>query len=192
MDEPASPDATRMLTTLADGDADAAGDLLPIVYEELRALAGSYFRHQPADHTLQPTALVHEAFLRLINHEGARWKDRAHFLAVAATAMRQILISHARRRGAVKRGGGRARVPLDVGGGPAILPDEDLIALDDALERLREQDERKSRVVELRFFGGMTVEEIAHVCDVSKTTAENDWRLARAWLAEQLDPEPET
>jgi len=179
-----------MLTTLAQGDAKAAADLFELVYADLRALAGSYFRHQPADHTLQPTALVHEAYLRLIDQTHAQWNDRTHFFAVAAMAMRQILVNHARKRASLKRGGDRARQSLEAGLHAASgMSVADLMALNEAMEALAELDGRKCRVVELRIFGGLTMDEIAHVLGVSKTTVEGDWRMARAWLAQRLGEE---
>lgn len=186
MSEPPRNDATQVLADLGRGDESAARRLLPMVYAELRALAGSYFRRQEPDHTLQPTALVHEAFVRLVDQDNFQYNDRAHFFAVAATAMRHILTDHARRRRAAKRGGGREQVALDDAVKPAEESLVDLIALDDALKRLAEYDERKHRVVELRFFGGLTVEEAARVMDVSKTTVESEWRAARAWLNHEL------
>ena len=183
-------DATMFLRQIGDGDADAAQQLLPLVYEELRALAGGHFRRQRADHTLQPTALVHEAFVRLIDQTNAQYKDRSHFFAVAATAMRQILTDHARRKKADKRGGEWEKVSLDHVAGSdrgAGLQTLDLVALDDALTELAQLDPRKHRVVELRFFGGLSVDEVAEVLAVSKTTVESDWRGARAWLSAQLN-----
>jgi len=181
-------DATRTLNMLSDGDSSAADRLLPLIYADLRALAGSYFRGQPGDHTLEPTALVHEAYLRLIDQSQASWNDRTHFFAVAATAMRQILINHAERRGALKRGGGRKRQPLDFAT-PIEGLDAELLSLDEALEEMAELDVRKSRVVEMRFFGGLGMQEIAVVLGVSKTTVESDWRMARAWLSRRLSEE---
>ncbi len=179
-------DATRVLGELGQGDSSATERLLPLVYDELRAMAGAYFRQQQADHTLQPTALVHEAFFRLIDQTSVEWKDRAHFFAVAATAMRQILTDHARRRRAAKRGGHLQRVTLDAAVTPPAVSQVDLIDLDDALAQLAELDERKHRIVVMRFLGGLTVEDVAHVLDVSKTTVESDWRAARAWLSVRL------
>ncbi|MBC7771325.1 MAG: sigma-70 family RNA polymerase sigma factor [Pyrinomonadaceae bacterium] len=182
-------DATIMLQELCTGDQAAAARLLPLIYSELRGLAGGYFRAQAADHTLQPTALVHEAYLRLINQTGEPWKSRAHFFAVAATAMRQILTDHARRRNAEKRGGDWQQLTLaaadekDARGGAHEI---DVIALDEVLHRLEALDPRKHRVVELRFFGGLSVEEVATVMELSKTTVESDWRAARAWLSVEL------
>jgi RNA polymerase sigma factor (TIGR02999 family) len=184
-----SSDATRILADLRGGDTSAAERLLPLVYTELRAMAGGLFRGQRSDHTLQPTALVHEAYVRLVNRTAPQWEDRRHFCAVAATAMRQILADHARRKRAEKRGGGRARVTLDAAVTPPAESTMDLVALDDALTRLADVDNRKHRVVELRFFGGLTVEDVAAVLEVSKTTIESEWRAARAWLKAELSRE---
>ncbi len=179
-------EVTLLLARAGNGDADATSRLLELVHEELRALAGGFARGQRAGHTLQPTALVNEAFLKLVHGETPAWNDRAHFLAVAATAMRQILTDHARARAARKRGGEWEKVSLSDlqlrAGGDEV----DLLALDDALEQLRAFDPRKHRVVELRFFGGLTVEEVARVLDLSTTTVESEWRAARAWLAVRL------
>ena len=179
-------ETTRLLHALDRDDPSAAERLYIIVYDELRAVAARYFRDQPADHTLQPTALVNEAFLRLVDQTRMEWQSRAHFLAVAARAMRQILIDHARRRGAVKRGRDLCRVTMDQAVTPIVDSDPELLDLDEALQKLAAIDQRQSKVVELRFFGGMTVEEVAHVLDVSKTTTETEWRMARAWLRREL------
>jgi RNA polymerase sigma factor (TIGR02999 family) len=177
---------TRLLADLARGDGAATAKLLPLVYDELHAIAANFFRRQPRNHTLQPTALVHEAYLRLVGQQDPAWSSHAHFLAVASKAMRQILISHAERRAAAKRGGHRNRLTLRTALTPSPQPDVDLIALDEALTRLAALSERMSRVVELRFFGGLTVEEVAHVLQVSKRTVEGDWKTARAWLSREL------
>jgi len=173
----------RLLTQGGSGGFDA---LLPIVYEELRELAGAYLRRERAAHTLQPTALAHEAYLRLVDATKIEWRDRAQLLAIAARAMRQILIDHARRRAALKRGGGRDRVTLS--DTPGILGDDplDLLELDAALEDLAAVDPRKGRVVELRFFAGLTLKEVAEAVGISLTTAEDDWYFARAWLRGRL------
>lgn len=175
-----------MLADLERGDSAAAAKLLPLVYDQLRAVADSYFRRQPADHTLQPTALVHEAYLRLIDQKEEKWASRAHFFAVASKAMRQILINHAERRAAGKRGGDRQKLTLSEGVTPAPEREVDVLALDEALAKLSALSERMGRVVELRFFGGLTVEEVAHVLGVSKRTVEGDWQTARAWLSREL------
>ena len=183
-------EATLTLTTISEGDASGAETLFGLIYSDLHALAASYFRRQPSDHTLQPTALVHEAFLRLINQMNVQWNDRAHFFAVAATAMRQILVNHAEQRATLKRGGDRQRLSLeDSDGAGAAIPVEDVLAMDEAMKALAEMDARKCGVVEMRIFGGLTMEEIAHVQDVSKTTVESDWRMARAWLSRRLSEE---
>ena len=186
MNPRSAADVSTVLGELAGGDVSAAERLLPLVYEELRALAGSYFRGQSPNQTLQPTALVHEAYLRMVDQTHAAWKDRAHFFAIAAMAMRQILADHARRRNADKRGGGWGRVTLDAAVTPPGEPEMDLEKLDAALSRLETLDARRHRVVVLRFFGGLSVEEVAQVLDVSKTTAEGDWRSAKAWLSREL------
>lgn len=183
---PSSEHATQLLGEVAGGDAAAADRLLPLVYDELHAIAVGYFRRQPRNHTLQPTALVHEAFLRLVDQQGQQWASRAHFLAVASTAMRQILVNYAKRRIAAKRGGDRKRLTLRTRLTPARERDVDLVALDEALTKLAALSERMERVVALRYFGGLTVEEVAHVLGVSKRTIEGDWKTARAWLAREL------
>jgi RNA polymerase sigma factor (TIGR02999 family) len=185
----AHAETTRLLADLAGGDAAAAEKLLPLVYGELRDMAQNIFRRQRPDHTLQPTALVHEAFVKMVDQTHAQWADRTHFMAVAATAMRQILIDHARRTRAAKRGGDRDRVVLDDAAAPAGAGGIDLVALDDALTQLAQLDARRYRVVELRFFGGLSVDEVAEVLGVSKTTVESDWRSTRAWLNAQLAKE---
>ena len=181
---------TLILRKVAEGDQAAIAALMPLVYEELRAVAGSYFREQPSNHTLQPTALVNEAFIKLVASE-AEWKDRAHFLAVAATAMRQILVDHARRRMTARRGGDRGRLTLTGDFTPIVVDNDlDLLALHEALENLSALDRRQAQVVEMRFFGGMTVQEVAEVLGVSKTTVDKSWRAARAWLNAQLCQDP--
>lgn len=179
-------DATLILARLSAGDQSAAEELMPLVYEQLRHLASGYFRGQRKEHTLQATALVHEAFLRLIHADSAAYQGRSHFMAVAATAMRQILTDHARRVKAAKRGGDRRRVGLEGDAIPGAAQDVDLVALNEALDELRELDPRKHRIVELRFFGGLTVEEVADLLDVSKRTVEGEWRAARAWLGTRV------
>ncbi len=179
---------TQILSRINDGDGAAVDRLWPLVYDELRALAGSCFRNQPAGHTLQPTALVHEAYVRLAGRADIQWEGRAHFMAVAARAMRQILMNHARDKAAAKRGGHHQRITLD----EAVTPvadrtrELDLISLDEALTTLGELSDRQGRVVELRFFGGLTIAEAAHVLGVGTTTVEDDWHLAKAWLAREL------
>ena len=177
---------TSLLSRIAGGDDDAVEALLPIVYEQLRRMASGAMHAQSPAHTLQPTALVHEAYLKLIGPDRA-YADAAHFMAVASLAMRQILTDHARRARAARRGGDRRRIDVDTSGlagsGEGMI---DAVALDDALTRLADLDPRRHRVVELRFFGGLTVDEVADVLHVSKSTVEADWRAARAWLTADL------
>jgi RNA polymerase sigma factor (TIGR02999 family) len=182
-----TPNATQVVCDLAGGDAAAAEKLMPLVYKELRVLAARYFGREATGHTLEPTAVVNEAFVRLVNKPDAAWNGRTHFVGVAARAMRQVLIDHARRRKAGRRGGGWKRVTLSgIGAGSAGLAQVDAIDLDNALEKLSAIDERRSRVVELRFFGGLTNAEVAEVLGVSAATIEGDWRFARAWLRREL------
>lgn len=178
--------ATQLLLDWSAGDRSALDAMLPLVYEELRRLAASYLSRERPDHTLQPTALVHEAYLRLINQRRVDWRNRAQFVGLTAGIMRRILVNHARDRGAAKRAGNRERVSLSLVNAAAGAADVDLIALEDALERLALLDERKARVVELRFFGGLTVEEIAAVLEVSRATIEREWSFARAWLYDAI------
>jgi RNA polymerase sigma-70 factor (ECF subfamily) len=173
-----------------DGDRQSLDSLLPVVYQELRKLAAAYLRRERPGQTLQPTALVHEAYLRLMKDKPGRWQNRAHFCAIAAHSMRQILIERARARGALKRGGARPRVTLDeglVGGGELST---DLLALDEAMERLAVLDAEQARLVELRFFGGLTVEETAEAMNISPATVKRHWTVARAWLARELENSP--
>ena len=180
---------TRLLADLRDGNGSAADRLLPLVYDELRAIAANYFFRQPAGHTLQPTALVHEVFLRLVDPNCVQIKDRAHFFALAAKAMRQILVDHARRKHAAKRGGAMREVPLEEVAAPDSMQPVDLVALDEALVRLAELDERQSRIVEMRFFGGLSNQEVADVLGVSLRTVEGEWSMARGWLRRAIDGE---
>jgi RNA polymerase sigma-70 factor, ECF subfamily len=179
-------DVTQVLEQLRGGDRKAADKLLPMVYDEFRALARHYLAQERANHTLQPTALVHEAYMKLVDQTRVDWQGKSHFFAVAAQAMRRILVDHARSRHRDKRGGGRARVVLDEAVALSPQKDEDVIALDEALEKLAALDPRQAKVVELRFFGGMNVEEVAEALGVSKRTVEGDWTFARAWLSRAL------
>jgi RNA polymerase sigma factor (TIGR02999 family) len=179
-------DLTQLLKRVTEQDPHAYGELLPRVYDAMRQMAGGYIQRERADHTLQPTALVHEAFLKLIDHDGATYEDRRHFMAIAARAMRQILVDYARRRSAAKRGGGLGRVTLDEGLMGAKSQAVDLVALEDALQELKTLDSRKSQVVELRFFGGMTNQDVAVVLGMSPKTTEADWYMARAFLRRAL------
>lgn len=184
---PERDDLTRLLEESAAGDETAAARLFPIVYDELRRLAGAALRRERASHTLQPTALVHEAFLRLVDVKSSRLQDRGHFIAIAARAMRRVLVDHARSRAAVKRGKAEVRLSIDDVDVAAVdASDMDLVALDQALERLAAIDERQARIVELRFFGGLTVEETAVVIGASDRTVKRDWQMARAWLRREL------
>lgn len=175
---------TRLLDRVTRGDAAAADALMPLVYNELRALAQSYLLRERADHTLEATALVHEAYIRLVDQRQADWQDRTHFFCMAAEMIRRILVDHARGRAAAKRGGGRRRLTLSEGVDLADNDEEgiDLLALEDAMNELAKHNKRQARVVELRFFGGLSVEETAVALKVSERTVKADWRFARAWL----------
>jgi len=181
-------EVTEILERVSAGEERALDELLPLVYEELRRLAGSYMRREREGHTLQPTALMHEAFIRLHGGSEIRWESRAHFMAAAARTMRRVLVDHARSKGRHKRGGEWQRVTLT---GPIAAPISaeplDVIALDRALERLAEHDERKARVVELLYLAGLTADEAAHVLGVTSRTIERDWRYARAWLLHEME-----
>lgn len=188
---PSVEHTTQLLVGVRSGDTDAQRRLFEVVYGELRALAGSMFRGQGSEHTLQPTALVHEVWMKLVDRTTLQVRDRAHFMAIAATAMRQILIDHARAKRAEKRGGGFGRVTIDEVSEPAATGDGacrplDVLALDEALTRLAALDQRQARIVELRMFGGLSVEETAEALSVSTRTIELDWRMARAWLSRVL------
>jgi len=186
----AAPGAvTELLRSWSDGDEGALEQLVPLVEAELRRLARGYMGRERRDHTLQVTALVNEAFLRLTDARRLRWRDRAHFLGISARLMRRVLVDHARTRGYQKRGGGAQRVTLDEALLVSPEPAVDLVALDRALVALAAADIRKSRVIELRFFGGLTVEETAEVLHVSPDTVKRDWRLAKLWLLRELEGE---
>ncbi len=187
---PAPSDVSRLLVAWRHGDPQAARRLMPLVYDELRRLSRHYLRRERPEHTLQPTALVHEAFLRLVGKDHPQWQDRAHFFAVAAQQMRRILVDHARAHGADKRGGEALRVTLDDAVAFQDRPTEDLLALDDALSALAELDPRKAKIVELRYFAGMTLQEVAALLDLSMATINNESRLARAWLHRRLQSVP--
>jgi RNA polymerase sigma factor (TIGR02999 family) len=177
---------TGLLEDLAAGRREALDELLPLVYHDLRRLAARALRRERPGHTLQATALAHEAYLRLVDQRVARWQNRAHFLAVAAQAIRRILVDHARQHGRVKRGGGQERVSVEDASVAAPARPVDLLALDDALGRLAVLDPRQARLVELRFFGGLSVEETAEVLDVSPGTVAREWTHAKAWLHDAL------
>jgi RNA polymerase sigma factor (TIGR02999 family) len=178
---------TRLLERYRSGDRAALEELVPIVYKELRSIAAGALRRERDGHTLQPTALVHEAYLRMVGQREVRWQNRAHFLGCAAQLMRHVLVDHARARRAGKRGGAGEKVTL--GEAQAITGERpvDLVALDDALEALAKMDERQCRVVELRYFGGLSIEETAEVLGVSPATVSHDWAIARAWLRSELE-----
>lgn len=191
MPEPAPSDVTRLLADAAQGSAGAAERLFPVVYRELRRIAAVQMRGERSDHTLEPTALVNEAFLRLVGAANLQPKNRSHFFAIAAQAMRRILVDHARRRGAQKRGSGdRPALLLDVADATAD-PNGYVIALNEALHELEALDPRQARVVELRFFGGMTIEETADLMGVGHATIERDWKLAKAWLHRRISDAPQ-
>jgi RNA polymerase sigma-70 factor (ECF subfamily) len=179
---PTADDLTKILVAAGAGDSRAADELLPLVYEELRAMAARHLKGERAGHTLQPTALVHEAYLKLVDQTRVQWQGRSHFLAVAATAMRRILVNHAKAHGRQKRGGDAQRVPLDRALESFQERAIDLEALDEALQRLAGIDAAQARIVELRFFGGLTVEETAEVLATSARTVHREWTLAKAWL----------
>ncbi len=185
--EPPTERITALLKAWTAGDELAFERLTPLVYPELRRIARLYLRRESAANTLQPTALVHEAYLRLVNANLAQWQDRAHFFAVCAQMMRRILVSAARRRTAEKRGGGGVVVELNESIDGAPMRDRRVIALDDSMNALAAFDARKAKVVELRFFGGLSVEETANVLKTSEQTVLRDWKLARAWLAREME-----
>lgn len=182
----AAPDVTRILKDWSEGDGDASARLMPLVYEELRRLAREYLRRERADHTLQATALVHEAYLRMVDDKHVTWQNRAHFYGVAARLMRRILVDHARAHNAVKRGGLEQKLSLDEARDLPAPGATDLVALDGALENLAKTYPRKSEVVELKFFGGLDANEIAEVLQVSEKTVLRDWNFAKLWLCREL------
>jgi RNA polymerase sigma factor (TIGR02999 family) len=177
---------THLLKEWNAGDAQALERLTPLVYEELRQQATRYLRRERPGHTLQTTALIHEAYLRLVDAKDVQWEGRAHFFAIAANLMRRILVDHARRRGADKRGGSQIRLTLDETVAISDGSDVDLLAIDEALERLAAIDPQQARVVELRFFSGLTVDETAAALAVSPKTVKRDWSVARAWLRREI------
>lgn len=180
------PDVTRLLLEWNAGDEQALERITPLLYNDLRRLARAALVHESSGHTLSATALVHELYLRLIDQRRVRWENRAHFLGVAAHIMRRVLVDHARSRGAAKRGGGAVKVPIDEDSASIVSVSEEILALDTALGRLAELDTRKVRIVEMKFFGGMTNQEVACALGVSDATVERDWKLARAWLINQV------
>jgi RNA polymerase sigma factor (TIGR02999 family) len=188
-DPPATHEVTQLLHQISGGDPEAVERLVPLIYAELRQIAERAMRRERSDHTLQPTALVHEAFLRLVGKPDLSWESRSHFFNIAAQAMRRVLLMHARERRAEKRGGGLERVTLDdqlVGSGEQGI---DLIGLDESLQRLATVFPRKARVVELRFFAGLSLEETGKVLEISLATVKREWDFARAWIRRDLAPE---
>ncbi len=181
--------ATRLLIDWSNGNREAAAALMPLVYEELRRLARGYLQRERPDHTLQATGLVHEAYLRLVDQQTTTWRNRAHFFSVAAQLMRRILVDYARRYRTGKRGGEWNKVEFDEALAPSVSRNLDVIALDDALHDMAKLNPQHSQIVELRFFGGMTIEEVAEVLDVSPRTVQREWRMARAWLRRQISAE---
>ena len=177
---------TELLVGYGRGDKKALDKLMPIVYEELRRQAARYLRKEQPGHTLQTTALIHEAYVRLVDQRHVQWQNRAHFFGIAAQLMRRILVDHARTKKRVKRGGSDVKVSIDDANVAVKGQDLDVVALDEALQRLAEIDEQQSRVVELRFFSGLTVEETAEVMGISKATVKRDWSMAKAWLHREL------
>lgn len=184
---PSRDGVTELLSRWNDGDIEARDALIPLVYDELRRVAKKNLAGQRSDHTLQATALVHEAYLRLVNRKAANWQGRTHFFALAAQMMRQILVDHARMHNAEKRGGGALTLVLedDVAGKPEM--NLDLIGLDKAMKQLASLDSRQSQIVELRFFGGLSIEEAARVVDISPATAKREWATARVWLHHAME-----
>lgn len=189
MSEEKAKDVTRLLGDWMDGDQNALEALMPLVYDELKRMARRYMQSQPSGHTLQTTALIHEAYLKLSDNPDKRFVNRAHFFGVAAQAMRHILVDHARARQTGKRGGPMKALALDEAATVSLERNAELIALDDALSSLAVADPRKARVVELRYFGGLTVEETAVVLGVSGETVHRDWRFAKLWLLRELSAE---
>lgn len=186
MATPTPGEVTRILQAWGRGDQQAVDRLMPLVYGELRRLAQHYLRRERPDHTLQPTALVHEAYLRLVDQRGVSWQNRAHFFGVAAQAMRRILVDYARRHRAGKRGGGSLKISLADVAVAAKEGSEDLATLDDALNRLAAMDPRQGQIVELRLFGGLTVDETADLLRISAATVKREWTTAKAWLSREI------
>lgn len=189
MSEPTAHEITQLLQAWSNGDRTALERLAPLVYAELHRLARGYMQGERGGHVLQSTALINEAWLRLIDWKGARWQNRAHFFGVAAQMMRRILVDFARERGAIRRGGSAEKVSLDEAVLVSAERGAEIIALDEALNTLAEFDARKSQIVEMRFFGGLGVEETAEILKLSPRTVKREWNLARAWLYRELNPE---
>ncbi|PQO33577.1 sigma-70 family RNA polymerase sigma factor [Blastopirellula marina] len=188
-----SDDVESLLASLSEGNQAAADQLLPVLYQELKAIANQHMRNERADHTLQATALVHEAFLKLVDQNRVQWQGKAHFCAVASNIMRRILVDHARTKNAAKRGKGAQRITLEEGlvaGDPQN--NVDLVELDELLTELATLNPRHAKIIEMRYFAGMTVEETAAALDVSVSTVKGDWRMAKAWLTSRFDSDSET
>ena len=187
---PQAPEnVTELLIGWSKGDKEALDTLVPLVYDELRRQASRYLRRERVGHTLQTTALIHEAYLRLIDQKNVHWQNRAHFFGIAAQLMRRILVDHARTKKRAKRGGSIIRVSFDVANAMAQGQDLDIVALDEALERFAEIDEQQARIVELRFFSGLSVNETAEVLGISPATVKRDWSMAKAWLHREISRE---
>lgn len=189
MDSPAPHDVTQLLVAWTNGDQAARDRLMSVVYEELHRLARRYMRRESPGHTLQTSALVNEAFLRLVDQRDVHWQNRAHFFAIAAQLMRRILVDHARNRSSGKRGGGERALSLDDGLIVSKERSAEVVAVHEALEQLAKFDARKSQIVELRFFGGLTIDETAEVLGVSPGTVMADWTMAKAWLRREISPQ---
>lgn len=189
MDQPSQSDVTELLVSWSNGNQAARDQLMGVVYDELHRLARRYMRRESPGHTLQTSALLNEAFLRLVDQKNVQWQNRAHFFGIAAQMMRRILVDHARSRNYAKRGGGARAVSLDEALIVSDARNEEVVNVHEALERLTEFDQRKAQIVELRFFGGLSIEETANVLDVSPGTVMRDWTLAKAWLAREMSPE---
>jgi RNA polymerase sigma factor (TIGR02999 family) len=184
---PPSPDITQLLLAWSNGDQTALNQLMPLVYQELHRLARHYMRREQVGHTLQTTAVIHEAYLRLVDQRKVRWQNRSHFYAICAQAMRRILVDHAKGQHRAKRGGGAAQVSLEEVANLAQDRATDLVAVDEMLQQLQVFDSRKSQVVELRFFGGLSVDETAEVLKIAPITVMREWKLAKAWLYRELN-----
>lgn len=189
MTTPAPEEVSQLLRDWSSGDQAALDKLIPVVYQELRRLARHYMRNERAGHTLQTTALVNEAYMRLAGYKEMRWQSRAHFFAVSAQVMRRILVEHARRRNFAKRGGGAQKVALDEAAVVSAGRSAEVIAVEEALTDLESWDPRKGKIVELRFFGGLSIEETAEVLKISPTTVQREWRSAKAWLYRAISEE---
>jgi RNA polymerase sigma factor (TIGR02999 family) len=186
--DPTKADVTRLLVLWTDGNQQAMEQLLPVVYDELRKLARRYLKRERPGHTLQSTALVHEAYLRMVDQRDISWQGRAHFFGIAAQMMRRILVDHARSRDAAKRGAGACKLTLDEGLLAPAERDINLVALDEALETLAKLDPQQGRIVELRFFAGLSIEDTAEVLKISPATVKRDWAMAKAFLTRQIKP----